>query len=96
MSSKGVQASVDGRNASVQTDPSLGSLGTVSTSTSTSVQVPELGLPDVRLGIVQRLSEVAQQVGLSLDVNTLCSFVSSGGVSLQCFGRCTIHNSSCS
>ncbi len=82
-----MQASVDGRNASVQTDPSL---GTVSTSTSTSVQVPELELPDVRLGIVQKLSEVAQQVGLSLDVNTLCSFVSSGGVSLQCFGHCTI------
>ncbi len=33
---------------------------------------------------------------LSLDVNTLSSFVSSGGVFLQCFGRCTIHDLSCS
>ncbi len=30
------------------------------------------------------------------DVDTLSSFVSSGGVSLQCFGRCTIHDSSSS
>ena len=73
----------------MQTDPSPSTI-------SMSVQVPELVSTDVRLGIVQRLSEVAQQVGLSLDVETLSSFVSSGGVSLQCFGRCTIHDSSCS
>ncbi len=89
MSSKGVQTSVDGRNASVQTDPSLGTI-------STGVQVPELALTGVRLGTVQRLSEVAQQVGLSPDVDTLSSFVSSGGVSLQCSESCTIHDSSCS
>ena len=76
-------------SASVQTDLSPSTI-------SMSVQVPELASTDVRLGIVQRLSEVAQQVGLSLDVETLSSFVSSGGVSLQCFGRCTIHDSSCS
>ncbi len=78
----GVQTSVD------ETDPSP---STISASVQTdpspstismSVQVPELALTDVRLGIVQRLE-------------TLSSFVSSGGVSFQCFGRCTIHDSSC-
>ncbi len=53
----------------MQIDPSLGTI-------STSVQVPELALTDVRLGIVQRLSEV-DNIGLSLDVDTLSSFVSS-------------------
>ncbi len=39
---------------------------------------------------------MAQQVGLSLDVDTLSTFVSSGGDSLQYSECITIHNSSCS
>ncbi len=86
----------------MQTNPSPVTISTsVQTNHSpvtirTSIQVPELASTEIRLETVQRLSEVAQQVGLSLDVDTLSTFVSSGSVSLQCSGCCTIHDSSCS
>lgn len=63
---------------------------------STSVQVAEPTLADDRSRTIEKLAEVAQQVGLSFDFGTLSSFVSSGSVGFQFSGDPQIHNSSCS
>ena len=47
---------------------------------SSSVQVPEPTPTDDRLETIEKLAEVAQQVGLSYNFELLASFVSSGSV----------------